>query len=126
LGILDGDEAVALAATTTRHSRLLSIAVQPGQRMPARTTSLGRILLAHLPGADDPESEAIREAGHVITDGLYESGLRALGVPVRDHHGTVVASLSIGVIASQVSVEELRERCLPASLRAAEELSEYV
>lgn len=124
IGTLDGDDVITLAASTTPQSRLLSIAVQAGQRMPADSTSLGRILLAHRPGADDPDSVAIREAGFVITDGLLESGLRALGVPVRDRDGAVVASMSIGVNASRISVTDLRTRFLPDMLRAAEVLTQ--
>lgn len=124
IGTLDGDDVITLAASTTPQSRLLSIAVQAGQRMPAHSTSLGRILLAHRPNAEDPESVAIRDAGYVVTDGLLESGLRALGVPVRDRDGTVVASMSIGVNASRISVDDLRDRCLPAMLHAADVLTQ--
>lgn len=124
IGTLDGDDVITLAASTTPQSRLLSVAVQAGQRMPADSTSLGRILLAHRPNADDPESVAIREAGYVVTDGLLESGLRALGVPVRDRDGTVVASMSIGVNASRISVDDLRDRCLPVMLHAADVLTQ--
>lgn len=124
IGTLDGDDVITLAASTTPQSRLLSIAVQAGQRMPAHTTSLGRILLAHRPSAQDPDSLAIRDAGYVITDGLLESGLRSLGVPVRDRDGTVVASMSIGVNASRISVDDLRDRCLPAMLHAADVLTQ--
>ena len=123
IGTLDGDDVITLAASTTPQSRLLSIAVQAGQRMPAHTTSLGRILLAHRPDADDPDSVAIRDAGFVITDGLLESGLRSLGVPVRDGDGVVVASMSIGVNASRISVDDLRTRFLPSMLHAADVLT---
>lgn len=123
IATLDGDDVITLAASTTPQSRFLSIAVAPGQRMPARSTSLGRVLLAHQPGADDPDSVAIREAGYVVTDGLLESGLRSLGVPVADRSGTVVAAMSIGVNASRITVEELLSRCLPVMQRAAAALS---
>lgn len=126
IGTLDGDDVITLAASTTPQSRLLSIAVQAGQRMPAHSTSLGRILLAHRPSADDHESVAIRDAGYVITDGLLESGLRSLGVPVRDRDGAVVASMSIGVNASRISVDDLRTRCLPRMLHAADVLTNRI
>lgn len=123
MGALDGDDVITLAASTSPQSRFLSIAVQVGQRLPADVTSLGRILLAHRPDADDPESRAIREAGYVITDGLLESGLRSLGVPVRDRNGEVVASISIALNASRISLDELRTRCLPLMQRAADNLT---
>jgi IclR family pca regulon transcriptional regulator len=123
MGTLDGDDVITLAASTSPQSRFLSIAVQVGQRLPADATSLGRILLAYRPDADDADSEAIRAAGYVISDGLLESGLRSLGVPVRDRNGDVVASIAIGVNASRISLDELRTRCLPAMLQAADNLS---
>lgn len=126
MGTLDGDDVITLAASTSPQSRFLSIAVQVGQRLPAEATSLGRILLAHRPGADDPDSEAIRAAGYVITDGLLESGLRSLGVPVRDRNGDVVASIAIAMNASRVSLDELRTRCLPAMVHAADSLSSRI
>jgi IclR family transcriptional regulator, pca regulon regulatory protein len=124
IAALDGAEVITLAASSTTQSRLLSIAVHAGQRLPATSTSLGLVLLAHRPGADHPHCAEIREAGHVITDGTLESGLRAIGVPVRDRSGVVVVSMSIGVNASRVSVDELRTRCLPPLLEAAAQLSQ--
>lgn len=124
LGVLDGDDVITVAASATPRSRFVSIAVSIGQRMPAHHTSLGRVLMAYRPGANDSDSLAIREAGYAITDGLLESGLRALGVPVLRPDGTVVAAISIGVNASRVSIDELRTRCLPPMLRAAASLGE--
>lgn len=126
MGTLDGDDVITLAASTSPQSRFLSIAVQVGQRLPANVTSLGRILLAHRPGADDADSRAIREAGYVITDGLLESGLRSLGVPVRGRNGDVVASISIALNASRISLDELRTRCLPLMQQAADDLSHRI
>lgn len=126
LGTLDGEDVITLAASTSPQSRFLSIALQVGQRLPASSTSLGRILLAHRPGADDADSQAVREAGFVISDGLLESGLRSLGVPVRNGEREVVASISIALNASRISLDELRTRCLPMLVEAAEQLSQRI
>ncbi len=120
IGVLDGDEVITLAAANSPHSRYLAVAVQVGQRLPAKQTSLGRILLAHRNGADDDEARRIRATGYVVTDGLLESGLRSLGVPVRDHTGEVVASLSVAVNAVRVPVEHLEHECLPQLVTAAD------
>lgn len=126
VGTLDGDEVIALAASSSPQSRYLAVAVQPGQRLPADTTSLGRVLTAHRPHADDAASEQIRRDGYVVTDGLLESGLRAIGVPIRDRSGEVVAALSVAVNASRIDVDELRERCLPAMRHAADVLTHRI
>jgi IclR family pca regulon transcriptional regulator len=126
LGVFDGDEVIALAASSSPQSRYLAVAVQVGQRLPAERSSLGRILLAHRPGADSDEARQIRAQGYVVTDGLLETGLRSLGVPVRDHAGDVVASLSVAVNAIRVSVEQLEQECLPKLRIAATEISSVI
>lgn len=127
LGVLDGNDVIAVAAANSPQSRFLSVAVQVGQRLPAELTSLGRILLAYLPdAADDPEAARLREAGYVDTDGLLESGLRSIGVPVFDRSGAPVASLSIAANALRVSLDELRQRCLPLLRSAAATLADQL
>lgn len=126
IGALDGDEVVTLAASSSNRSRFLAVAVEVGQRLPAASTSLGRILLAHRPGADDASHAAIRAAGHVVSDGLIEAGLRSIGVAVVDQSGTAVASISIAVNASRVSVDELVATCLPPLRAAAARIGEQL
>lgn len=124
LGVLDGDDVITVAAATSPQSRYLSVAVQVGQRLPAERTSLGRVLLAHR-SPDTDDTAFIHDLGYVVTDGMLETGLRALGVPVRDRAGTVVASMSIAVNASRISLDDLEQRCLPALLAAAELLTTH-
>jgi IclR family pca regulon transcriptional regulator len=126
LGVLDGDEVIAVAASNSPQSRFLAVAVQVGQRLPADRTSLGRVLLAHHNNSADVESQAIRDAGFVLTDGLLETGLRSVGVPVRDHTGEVVAALSVAVNAVRVSTEQLEHECLPLLRTASDEISAVI
>jgi IclR family pca regulon transcriptional regulator len=126
LGVLDGDEVIAVAASNSPQSRFLAVAVQVGQRLPADRTSLGRVLLAHQANTVEDESEAIRDAGFVLTDGLLETGLRSVGVPVRDHTGEVVAALSGAVNAVRVSIEQLEQECLPLLRTASDEISAVI
>jgi IclR family pca regulon transcriptional regulator len=113
IGVLDGDEVITLAAANSPQSRYLAVAVQVGQRLPATRTSLGRVLLAHRSGADDKDARQIRADGHVVTDGLLETGLRSLAVPIRDHTGEVVAALSVAVNAVRIPISQLEQDFLP-------------
>lgn len=127
LGVLDGDYVITVAAASSPQSRYLSVAVQVGQRLPADTTSLGRVLLAHAASAhDDPASAAIRSDGYIVTDGMLESGLRTIGVPVLDRRGAPVASMSIAVNAVRISIDDLISRCLPPLQRAADSLADQL
>lgn len=126
IGILDGDEVITLAASSSPQSRLLSIAIQPGQRLPADRASLGLVLLAHATRQPDPAAMAIREQGYAITDGSLETGLRALGVPIRDHNGTVVAALAVAVNAARVPTARLTEEFLPKMLAAADVITAMI
>jgi IclR family pca regulon transcriptional regulator len=113
IGVLDGDEVITLAAANSPQSRFLAVAVQVGQRLPSNLTSLGRVLVAYRGGGDDKEARQIRGDGYVVTDGLLETGLRSLAVPVRDHTGEVVASLSVAVNAVRVPISQLEQEFLP-------------
>ena len=104
---------ITLAAANSPQSRYLAVAVQVGQRLPATKTSLGRVLLAHRAGSDDQDGHQIRADGYVVTDGLLETGLRSLAVPIRDHTGEVVASLSVAVNAVRVPISQLEQEFLP-------------
>jgi IclR family transcriptional regulator, pca regulon regulatory protein len=120
IGMLDGDDVITLAASSSPHSRLLAVAVQPGQRLPAERTSLGRVLLAHHHELAIEDADAIRARGYAVVDGQLETGLRSLGVPIRDHDDTVVAALAVAVNAARLTIEQLETDFLPALRTTAE------
>jgi IclR family pca regulon transcriptional regulator len=120
IGMLDGDDVITLAASSSPHSRLLAVAVQPGQRLPAEHTSLGRVLLAHHRARSIDDAAEIRDRGYAVVDGQLETGLRSIGVPIRDHDGVVVAALAVAVNAARITIEQLQTDFLPA-LRATAE-----
>jgi IclR family pca regulon transcriptional regulator len=123
IGMLDGDEVITLAASSSPQSRLLAVAIQPGQRLPAERTSLGQVLIAFRSGDGDPAADLIRERGYALVDGQLETGLRSLGVPVRDHHGAVVAALAVAVNAARISMEQLEVDFLPALRSTADQIT---
>jgi IclR family transcriptional regulator, pca regulon regulatory protein len=145
LAVLDEGEVLYVARAAT--SRVMSVALNTGSRLPAYCTSLGRVMLAHLPPdeldayfgktrlraltartvADEPRLREIlrgvREAGYAINDEELEVGLRSIAVPVRGASGQVLAALNVGAQAARVTVEQLEREFLPVLLRGAQELS---
>jgi len=146
LGVLDGGEVFYQARSET--ARIMSIALFVGTRLPAYCTSMGRILLAHLPEeplraylggavlhpktARTVTSKAelkgilanVRRSGFAIVDQELELGLRSIAVPVRDRHGSVVASINVGTQSARVSIKELTQRVLPALQSTAAAITE--
>lgn len=144
LGVCEEEQVYYIARAES--SRIMSIALRAGSRLPLYPTSMGRILLAartrseqeaYLRGTplvaltDRTETDAdallailaeTAERGHAIVDQELEVGLRSVAVPVHQG-GRVVAALNIGTQASRVSMAELRSRLLPALRRVATDLS---
>jgi IclR family pca regulon transcriptional regulator len=146
LAVLEGDEILYIARSTTT-TRLMSIDLGIGSRLPAYCSSMGRVLLASLSAAEldgylsrvkltrltnrtivsaSELKRALDEArsdGFSVVDQELEIGLRSIAVPVTDPSGKVVASINVGTQSARVSVSEMETKFLPALLYAARELS---
>ncbi|RWR28333.1 IclR family transcriptional regulator [Sinirhodobacter populi] len=144
VAILDDTEIVYLARAAQR--RVMSIGLMPGSRLPAHSTSLGRVLLAALPEQEaraiversdltprtalslthpDDIMDRIRLArveGHALIDQEVEIGLRSIAVPLYSTAGRVVAALNTGVAAVQAAPGELETLYLPALLKVQDGL----
>ncbi len=145
LAVLDDNEVLYVARSAT--SRVMSVALNTGSRLPAYCTSLGRAMLAHL---SDEQLKSyfekvklraltdktvvsqkrlrdilagVREQGYAVIDEELEVGLRSIAVPVRGASGNVLAALNVGAQAARVSVAQMEEEILPVLLRGAQELS---
>ncbi|MFI6562734.1 IclR family transcriptional regulator C-terminal domain-containing protein [Streptomyces sp. NPDC050534] len=137
LAVLSGDDIQYTARVAT--SRIMSVNITLGTRLPAYATSMGRVLLADLPLADrplpltlrpftphtltDPDALArllddVRTRGHSLVDEELEEGLRSIAVPVHGRGGRVVAALNVAMHAARHTVEECERDILP-ELRAA-------
>jgi IclR family pca regulon transcriptional regulator len=145
LAVLDDGQVLYVARSAA--SRVMSVALKAGSRLPAYCTSLGRVMLAHLPPAelDDYFAKAklksmtehsivnqkklrdilagVRHDGYALVDEELELGLRSIAVPVRGASGNVLAALNVGAQAARVSVEQMKQEFLPVLLRGAQELS---
>jgi IclR family pca regulon transcriptional regulator len=126
VSVLDGDDVVYVARVPT--SRIMTVAITIGTRLPAYATSMGRVLLAALPIEErqrrlavldaraltdrtitDPEAlarelDAVREAGYCVVDQELELGLQSISVPVRGRSGEVVAAANVSTRAGSRDV----------------------
>ncbi|MGW5556506.1 IclR family transcriptional regulator domain-containing protein [Micromonospora sp. NPDC003944] len=139
--VLDGDDIVYVARVPT--SRIMTVSITVGTRFPAYLTSVGRVLLAHLPEQEvelylkrvpltrptartiassavlRTELHRIRDQGYAIVDQELEEGLRSVAAPIRDGNGGVVAAVNIPVHASRNSIDSIRRDLVPALVAAA-------
>ena len=138
--VLDGDEIVYVARVPTK--RIMTISLSLGSRLPAASTSMGRVLLADLP--DDelrPRLEAmtltkrtdhtevdpdrllavigkVRSQGWALVDQELEDGVRSVAAPLRDRSGRAIAAINVSTHAGRVSLDELRGPILSSLLEA--------
>lgn len=135
LCVLDGDDIVYVARVPTR--RIMTASITVGTRFPAYVTSVGRVILAHLPDEDAEarlarvelkpltprtigtpqalraELRRVRRQGYAVVDQELEEGLRSVAAPVRDRDGEVVAAVNIAVHAGRNTVDSVRRDLLP-------------
>jgi IclR family transcriptional regulator, pca regulon regulatory protein len=144
IAILDGDDIVYIARAQV--SRIMTIDLSVGSRLPAAFTSMGRVLMAWR--AEELEARlarivfkpytantlrdaaglrreiaAVRQAGYSLLDQELELGLRSIAVPIFAAPGRVVASLNVGAHASRITPQEMVGRILPILQEAAGQLS---
>lgn len=117
--VLDGSDVVYIARVHTR--RIMRVGIAVGTRFPAYATSMGRVLLAHLPQAalehalgaqplealtpgtlTDPDAlraelDKVRAQGWCLVDQELELGLRSIAVPVFAPDGTVAAAMNVSM-----------------------------
>ena len=134
VSILDGAEIVYIARSAQQ--RVMSVTLMPGSRLPAYCTSMGRVILSHMPESDAvqvleaqprikrtdrtkidlneilEELRRIRSQGYAINDQEVEIGLRSIAVPIFNVHGNTVAALNAGVAAVDPDPNVLRDQYL--------------
>jgi IclR family pca regulon transcriptional regulator len=145
LAVLDEEDILYVVRSTTS-TRIMSVDLHPGSRLPAFCTSMGRVLLAHLLPAElkaylararlvshtertltSKEKLAqvlatVRRTGYAIVDQELEMGLRSIAVPVKDAAGNVIAAMNVGTQAARVPIREMESRILPPLRAAAADL----
>lgn len=115
----------------------MTASITVGIRLPAHVTSVGRVILVHLPDEETEtrlaravlrprlaraivspqqlraELRRVRRQGYAIVDQELEEGLGSVAAPVRDRDGEVVAAVNIPVAAGRNPVESVCRDLLP-------------
>lgn len=132
--VLDGDECVNIDRVAS--PKPIRYVGWIGRRTPPHCTSTGKVLLAHLPAerrntilpdplpaltsetVTDKEAletilDAVRRQGYATAHEEFEEGLSALAAPLRDHTGTVIATVSISGPAYRIGTDNLQRYIKP-------------
>ncbi|WP_449060542.1 IclR family transcriptional regulator domain-containing protein [Planomonospora algeriensis] len=137
LAVLSGDDVVYVARVPT--TGIMSVDITVGTRFPAHATSMGRVLLADLPGEHLAQitprpltrrtitspaelADAVRQAardGYALVDQELEEGVRSIAVPVHDRTGRTVAALNVATHAGRATPDDLVRDVLPALTETA-------
>ncbi|QFT65534.1 Pca regulon regulatory protein [Labrenzia sp. THAF35] len=144
VSILDGDEIVYVARAA--RTKVMSIALMPGSRLPAHCSSMGRVMLAALPESEArarleamtltaltpktltrvdailAELASIRSQGFATIDQEVEPGLCSIAVPVQNSHGHTIAALNVGYASTSAAPETAKTKFLPALRNIQSEL----
>lgn len=144
LAVIDDYEVLYVARSAT--SRIMSVALSTGSRLPAYCTSLGRVILAHYTEVELEKYFAaitlraytektvvsptrlreilkeVKQQGYAMVEEELEVGLHSIAVPVSGASGMVHAALNIGAQATRVSSEQMVRDFLPVLQKAAADL----
>ena len=146
LCILDRSEVIYVARLKKRE--ILSLNLHVGSRLPAYSSSPGRVLMAYLLPAEreelissleaDPDAglwlrnrgvdlrqvcEQVRARGLAVSDGEYSPELFAMSAPVLDGSGLARAAVNLAMLKGGQPGEELTKRHVPALLGCAAKIS---
>jgi IclR family acetate operon transcriptional repressor len=145
LAMLDGDDVVYVAQAPSPHQ--MRMFTEPGRRVHAHCTAVGKALLARLPGEQvgttlrrsgmpsltpntitDPDAmmthlALIRDLGYAVDEGEQEIGVRCVAVAIPD----APAGLAISTSGPQARMtDEAIANMVPAMRRIADEISHAI
>ena len=144
--ILQNTEVVYVARIPA--SRIMSVSIAVGSRLPAFHTAIGRAQLGFLDEAEiwrrlktvriEPLTPATitdlsalfervrddRTQGFSLVDEELERGLRAIAVPIVNRHGEAIAALNVSTHSTRTTRNEMRARFLPRLKAVAEQISQ--
>jgi IclR family transcriptional regulator, pca regulon regulatory protein len=149
LAVLDGTDILYVdrVRRLRRESDSIDLGLSPGSRLPAYCTAMGKLLLAHVPEAEQDrllaemklakrapntitaktplreELRRVREDDFAVNDQELAAGLHAIAAPVRDESREVVAAVALATGAARVSLEDLVDALGPHLISTADQIS---
>jgi IclR family transcriptional regulator, pca regulon regulatory protein len=141
LAVLDGSQITYILRNIRKHH--VDLNIQPGRRLPAHCTAMGKAMLSCLPKKEVEEIlgpgpyekmtpktkttfaelyvdlEAAFQKGYAITDEELFLGRRSIGSPIVGESGDILAAISISVPAHQYTVEEMEANLAPQVIKTA-------
>lgn len=144
--VLDGTDIVYVARVPI--SRIMSIRINIGTRMPAHATSMGRVLLSGLTSTElanyvsaiemprytpttittksalMKEVAKVRLNGYSIVDRELEYGLRSIAVPILSGSKKIVAAINVATASQSNTLESLKKNILVELKATALKISE--
>ena len=150
MAILNGAHIVYIVRcrSSTTGQREIDLNLHIGALLPAYCTSMGKVLLAHLPEAEceraieqtdltrrgpntitsaetlRSELAHVRRSGFALNDEELAFGLRSIAMPIRAANGDVTAAINLAAHRSTMSVDDLIARLRPSLGRTAAVISE--
>jgi IclR family pca regulon transcriptional regulator len=149
LGVLDGTDVlyVERARSWRRGQDKIDLGLHPGSRLPAYCTSMGKILLANLPEAEQAERlseitltkrgpntitsktalrdelEEVLEEGLAVNDEELAPELHSIAAPVRNEAREVIAAVNMAAHTSMIPLGELVGALGPQLVSTADRIS---
>lgn len=145
LTVLDGTDVVYV--DRVKASRIMTVDIGIGTRMPAYATSTGRVLMSGLV-ADEldrflghlhperltartttdiarirQEVEKARRLGYAIADKELDVALRSVAAPIHDTAGEVVAAINVSSHVTRTPLERVLDQIVPLLLATAAAIS---
>ncbi len=146
VSVLDGPDIVYILRLSTHKVMTINLAV--GSRLPAWVTSMGRVLLAGQPLAEQQrllqdsriqphtpatrtdieellqELQQVRREGYACVVQELELGLQSVAVPIVDRSGRVIAAMNVSGHTSRYSREQMLQAFLPPLRDAADQINQ--
>jgi IclR family pca regulon transcriptional regulator len=148
LSVLDGSDILLVnRARSFRRGQNVDFDVHAGSRLPAYCTSMGKLLLAHLPESCQRELfssmkltkrgpntitskkalrgelDEVRALGFAVNDEELAPGLYSISTPVRNSEREVVAAIAMAAPRSAISLQEMVDALGPHLVSTADSIS---